>query len=158
VVVQRALARLRVPHCRRPNGTVDGVDTTVGRALEIVRSACLPLPEVSERLSHGAPTFFVRSKKSFVMLWPDGHHQHEFPHLWAAAPPGTQEQLTEVEPDRFFRPPYVGGRGWIGMRLDRRIDETEIAGICDEAFCAVAPPKLVQVLRDRRRRCSVSRL
>ncbi|MDQ3738733.1 MAG: MmcQ/YjbR family DNA-binding protein [Actinomycetota bacterium] len=116
--------------------------------LEIVRCACLALPEVSERLSHGAPTFFVRDKKSFVMVWPDGHHQHEFAHLWAAAPAGVQQELVDDEPDRFFRPPYVGGRGWIGMRLDKRIDESEIAGICGEAFCVVAPPPLVRVLRD----------
>lgn len=117
--------------------------------LEIIRRSCLALPEVVERPSHGAPTFFVRGKTSFVMVWPDGHHQHDFAHLWAAAPPGAQEELTEVEPERFFRPPYVGGRGWIGMRLDQGIDDAEIAGICGEAFCVVAPPPLVKVLRDR---------
>ena len=90
---------------------------------------CLGLPEVTERPSHGAPSWFVRDKKIFVTLWADGHHDHHFPHLWTAAPPGVQEELVEAEPDRFFRPPYVGGRGWIGVRLDRELDWDEIAGL-----------------------------
>ena len=80
----------------------------------------MSLPEVTEKLSHGAPSFFIR--KQFVMLWPDGHHEHHFAHLWCAAPPGAQQELVDTEPERFFRPPYVGPRGWIGVRLDRKID------------------------------------
>jgi hypothetical protein len=106
-----------------------------------VRAICLGLPGVTERLSHGAPAFFAG--KQFVMLWPDGHHDHHFPHLWCAAPPGAQDDLISTEPDRFFRPPYVGGRGWIGVRLDGEIDWDELSAICTEAFRAVAPRKLV---------------
>jgi hypothetical protein len=106
-----------------------------------VRAICLALPGVTERLSHGAPAFFAG--KQFLMLWPDGHHDHDFPHLWCAAPPGAQDDMVSTEPDRFFRPPYVGGRGWIGVRLDGAIDWSELAAICEEAFRTVAPGKLL---------------
>jgi hypothetical protein len=97
---------------------------------------------VTERLSHSAPTFFVRAKLSFVQLWEEGHHGNRFPHLWCAAPPGAQEELVEMEPDRFFRPPYVGHRGWLGVRLDGRVDWAEIAAICRDAYRVVAPKTL----------------
>jgi len=112
-----------------------------------VRSICMALPDVTERPSHGAPAFYAG--KQFVMLWPDGHHDHRFPHLWCAAPPGAQEELVGTEPDRFFRPPYVGGRGWLGVRLDRTVEWDEIAAICQEAFRTVAPRKLVAALDSR---------
>ena len=120
----------------------------VDEAVERVRRACLALPEVEERLSHGAPTFFVRGKRSFLMLWPDGHHGSTFPHLWCAAAPEVQRELVESEPDRFFRPPYVGHRGWVGMRLDRDCDADELAELCADAYRAVAPPRLLRVLDD----------
>jgi hypothetical protein len=69
----------------------------------------MSLPEVTERLSHGSPTWFVRGKTTFVSLMEDGHHQDQFPHLWCAALSGVQGELVEAEPDRFFKPPYVGG-------------------------------------------------
>jgi hypothetical protein len=108
-----------------------------------VRKICLALPEVTERPSHGTPTWFVRDKKTFVQLWDHGHHGDEFPHLWCAAPPGAQEAMIEAEPERFFRPPYVGGRGWLGVRLDVDLDWDEIAGICEDAYRVVAPKQLV---------------
>lgn len=109
-----------------------------------IRGICVSLPGVTERLSHGSPAFFV--KKQFVMAWPNGHHDHEFPHLWCAAPLGAQEELVASEPDRFFRPPYVGGRGWIGVRLDGDVDWNEIAAVCREAYRVVAPKNLVASL------------
>ena len=114
--------------------------------LSRLRAICLSFPEVTERPSHSAPTFFVRDKKSFVMLWADGHHQNQFPHLWCAAPPGAQEELVETEPARFFRPPYVGHRGWLGVRLDGRVDWTEIDEICRDAYRVIAPKTLVALL------------
>jgi hypothetical protein len=104
----------------------------------------MALPGVTERLSHGAPAFYAG--KQFLMLWPDGHHDHEFPHLWCAAPPEVQAELVMTEPDRFFRPPYVGGRGWVGIRLDRRIDWEELTAVCEEAFRTVAPKRLIAAL------------
>ena len=119
--------------------------------LDRLRAICLSLPEVTERLSHGAPTWFVRGKTTFVTYWEAGHHEDQFPHLWCAAPPGVQQELVETEPARFFRPPYVGGRGWIGVRLDGRVDWNEIAAILEEAYRVVAPKALVQVLDEERR-------
>lgn len=112
-----------------------------------VRAICLDLPEVTERLSHGAPGFFAG--KQFVMLWPDGHHDRCFPHLWCAAAPGVQEHLVAADPGLFFRPPYVGSRGWLGVRLDGRVDWAEIAEICQDAYRAIAPAKLVRRLDAR---------
>jgi hypothetical protein len=109
----------------------------------------MELPEVRERLSHGAPTWFVRDKSVFVTFWNHGHHSEDFPHIWCAAPPGVQEELVEAEPARFFRPPYVGGRGWLGVRMDVEVDWDETAAICEEAYRVVAPKKLVAQLDAR---------
>ena len=116
-------------------------------ALAGVRAACLALPEVTERLSHGAPSFFVRGKKTFVMFL-DDHHGDGRLAVWCAAPPGVQGQLVGEEPDRFFVPPYVGGRGWIGVRLDREVDWDEMAGIARDAYQTVAPRSLAALVAD----------
>ena len=109
-----------------------------------VRTICLRLPEVTERASHGSPAFFIG--KQFVMLWPDGHHTHDFPHLWCASPVGVQEELVADSPDRYFRPPYVGARGWVGARLDGEIDWLEVAELCEDAYRVVAPARLARLL------------
>jgi hypothetical protein len=111
-----------------------------------VRAICLALPEVTERPSHSAPTWFVQDKKAFVTLWAQGHHDHDFPHLWCAGPPGAQHELVTSGPDRFFRPPYVGGRGWIGVRLDGDVDWAEIAELCQDAYRVIAPARLSALL------------
>jgi hypothetical protein len=107
---------------------------------------CLALPETSERLSHGAPTFFVKEKRAFVMVMTDHHGDGRFA-LWCAAPDGMQKMLVEADPERFFVPPYVGHRGWLGVRLDRGLHWEEIAGITEDAYAEVAPPKLVEAAR-----------
>jgi hypothetical protein len=111
-----------------------------------VRAICLALPEVTERLSHGAPAWFVRDKRSFATLWAHGHHANDFPHLCCAGLPGAQQELTMSEPGRFFTPPYVGGRGWIGVRLDGEVDWAEIAELCQDAYRVVAPARLAALL------------
>ena len=111
-----------------------------------LRDICLALPEVTERLSHGAPTWFVRDKKSFVTLWASGHHGDDFPHLWCAGLPGAQEALVGSSPGRFFRPPYVGGRGWVGVRLDGPVDWAQLAELCEEAYRTIAPASLIAQL------------
>jgi hypothetical protein len=111
-----------------------------------VRAICLVLPEVTERLSHGAPTWFVRGKSAFVTLWEHGHHADDFPHLWCAAPPGAQHELIASDPGRFFLPPYVGGRGWVGVRLDHDADWAEIAELCRDAYRVIAPARLAALL------------
>jgi len=116
------------------------------RTLERIRELCLALPETSERLNHGAPTFFVRDKRAFVMVLTDHHGDGRFA-LWCAAPDGVQAMLAEADPERFFVPPYVGHRGWLGVRLDRGLDWEEIAGIAEDAYAEVAPRGLVDVAR-----------
>jgi hypothetical protein len=112
---------------------------------ERVRAICLGFPGATERITHGSPGFFVG--RQFVMLWPNGHHDHNFPHLWSAAPPGAQEELLRSASDRFFRPPYVGGRGWIGVRLDGAVDWAEVQELCEDAYLCIAPAKLVRLLQ-----------
>jgi hypothetical protein len=104
-----------------------------------VRRICLGFPEAAERPSHGAPAFFVG--KQFAMLWPEGHHEHGFPHLWCAAPVGAQQELI-ASSGRFFHPPYVGHRGWVGVRLDGDVDWAEVAEVLEDAYRAVAPARL----------------
>ena len=111
-----------------------------------LRELCLALPETSERLSHGAPTFFIREKRAFVMVLTNFHGEGRFA-IWCAAPDGLQAMLTEADPERFFVPPYVGHRGWLGVRLDRGLDWDELAGLIEDAYAEVAPPKLVEAAR-----------
>lgn len=116
--------------------------------LQTLRRLCLALPEVTERLSHGEPAWFIRGKKTFVM-YADHHHDDRLA-FWCAAPDGAQEMLVASDPDRFFRPPYVGTRGWLGVRLDvPGADWDQIADLVVEAYRAVAPRKLVEELARR---------
>jgi hypothetical protein len=112
------------------------------QTLQRIRAICLALPETSERLSHGAPTFFVRGERAFLMVLTNHHGDGRFA-IWCAAPEGMQHLLVEADPERFFVPPYVGHRGWLGVRLDRGLDWDELAGICEDAWAEVAPPKLL---------------
>ncbi len=111
------------------------------RVLTKVRRRCLALPEVVERPSHGTPTFFVRGKRSFASLW-DDHHGDGRLALWCAAPAGVQEALVAEEPARFFRPPYVGSRGWLGVDLRVSPDWDEVDAILRDAYRVVAPAAL----------------
>src|SRR5579872_3672 len=95
--------------------------------LRRIREICLALPDVEERLSHGSPAFFTKSKQ-FLHYW-DNHHDDGWHCVWCAAPIGMQEALTTANPQRFFRPPYVGHRGWIGVNLDDDPDWKEIEHI-----------------------------
>lgn len=108
-------------------------------ALERVRAVCLALPEVTERPSHGAPSWFVR--KQFV-IFHDDHHRDGRLALWCAAPPGAQDGLIHASPEQYFVPAYVGHRGWVGVRLDRGLPWDEVAAAIEDAYLAVAPPAL----------------
>ncbi len=121
---------------------------TPTEALEAVRAAALRLPEASERLSHGAPTFFVRNKTSYVMFH-DDHHGDGRLAIWCAAPPGVQTLMVDEDPARFFVPPYVGHRGWLGVRLDVDADRDELDRIIEDAYRTVAPKRLVAELDDQ---------
>jgi hypothetical protein len=112
--------------------------------LEALRRLCLALPEATERLSHGEPTWFVRGRTTFV-TYADHHHDDRLA-FWCAAQPGVQEALVASAPERFFRPPYVGHRGWAGVYLDVPVDWDEIAELVTDAYRVVAPRRLVAEL------------
>lgn len=112
--------------------------TDPAEALEEVRSVCAQLPETSERSSHGRPTFFVRNK-SYVMFL-DNHHGDGRLALWCAAAAGIQSALVETSPESYFVPPYVGSRGWVGVRLDRGLSRDQVAAAIEDAYAAVTGP------------------
>ena len=99
----------------------------------------MALPETMEKLSHGEPTFFVR-KKVFAMF-SNNHHNDGHIAVTLPAAIGIQAMLIEASPEKFYRPPYVGVRGWIGVELDRVSDE-ELAFHVHEAWRLIAPEKL----------------
>lgn len=112
--------------------------------LDTLRQLCMRLPEVTERLSHGEPTWFIRGKKTFV-TYADHHHDDRLA-FWCAAPEGVQETMVEADPAHYFRPPYVGHRGWLGVYLDVPVDWDVIADVVEDAYRTVAPRSLVQQL------------
>jgi hypothetical protein len=97
------------------------------RQLQRVRKICLSLPDTTEKISHGEPTFF--SKKGVFTMFSNNHHRDGHVAVWVPAPPGLQEALIAEEPKTYYRPPYVGGGGWIGIELDQIGDEALAAHI-----------------------------
>jgi hypothetical protein len=108
-----------------------------------LRRLCLALPEVTEKLSHGEPTWFA-GKRQFANF--ADHHHDERLAFWCAAPEGAQQALIAADPERFFRPPYVGHRGWLGVRLEGSPDWALIADLVEGAYRAVATPRLLRAL------------
>ena len=117
------------------------------RLLQRLRTICMALPEANEKLSHGEPTWFAGKGKVFAML--DNHH-HGSAHLsvWLPQPLGAQEALIDADPGRFFRPPYVGPSGWVGVILDTKPDWGMVANLVREAYLHVATRKLKALLDD----------
>ena len=112
--------------------------------LRRVRRICAAMPECTEKLSHGEPTFFVR-KKVFAMF-ANNHHDDGHIGVWIPAPPGLQGMLIQSSPKTFFRPPYVGVRAWVGIELDSISDE-ELAAHIRDAWLLIAPKKLTASAR-----------
>lgn len=119
-------------------------------ALARVRADCLALPATHERPSHSTQSFFVGSGrgKCFVMFLAD-HHGDGRLALWCAAPSGAQEAYVTRAPEQYFVPPYVGHRGWLGVRLDRDLPWDEVAGAIEDAWLAIAPRRLLDALEPR---------
>jgi len=111
------------------------------KQIERVRRICLALPDASEKLSHGEPTFFVR-KKVFAMF-SNNHHNDGHVAVLVPAAIGIQEMLIESAPQKFYRPAYVGVRGWVGIELNRVSDE-ELKLHLHEGWRLIAPSKLQQ--------------
>ena len=102
-----------------------------------LRAICLALPEATEKEAWGDPTFRVRDKIFAMLKQGDGR-----PSLWCKAPPGSQMVLVGADPGRFYVPPYVGHKGWVGMRLDRKPDWHEVAELVRRSYRLTAPKRL----------------
>jgi len=100
--------------------------------IERLRQICLGLPETTEKVAWGEPTWRVKGKL-FAQL--DNHH-HGADHLavWLPAPLGEQESLIFLDARRFFRPPYVGVRGWVGVRIDGRPNWAQVTTLVKQAY------------------------
>jgi uncharacterized protein YdhG (YjbR/CyaY superfamily) len=108
--------------------------------LERVRRICGAMPSVSEKISHGAPTFFVEKDKGVFVMFADNHHSDGRMAVWVPAPPGMQPALINDAPATYFKPPYVGSSGWIGIELNQ-IDDDALAIHIREAW-ELASPKM----------------
>lgn len=128
-----------------PHDQLPYSDADVAAATDQLRRITGTLPEVTERLSHGAVTFFVRGKRTLAYLT-DDHHGDGTLALVYPAPEGVQAEVLASDPDRFFRPPYVGHRGWVGLRLDVDPDWDEVAHVVEQAYRCVAPKRLIAQL------------
>jgi predicted DNA-binding protein (MmcQ/YjbR family) len=124
------------PRRRAAKGRRRGVRRSHQTAVERLRAICLALPDTTEKLAWSEPTWRVRGKL-FAQL--DNHH-HGADHLavWLPAPLGEQEAMIFTDPARFFRPPYVGHRGWVGVRIDRRPNWAVVAKLVRQAYGLVA--------------------
>ena len=101
-----------------------------------LRAICVALPDTIEKLAWGEPTWRVRGKL-FAQL-DDHHHGADHLAVWLAAPLGEQEAMIFGDPERFFRPPYVGPRGWVGVRIDGKPDWAQVTRLVEQAHCEVA--------------------
>ncbi|HEU5196868.1 MAG TPA: MmcQ/YjbR family DNA-binding protein [Methylomirabilota bacterium] len=104
-----------------------------------LRAICLALPDTTETIAWGEPTWRVRGKL-FAQL-DDHHHGADHLAVWLPAPLGEQEAMIYTNPRQFFRPPYVGPRGWVGVRIDRRPNWSVVAKLVQQAYRLVATPK-----------------
>jgi predicted DNA-binding protein (MmcQ/YjbR family) len=139
-MASRAGGRLKKPRAKRRSDR-----TLVGR----LRAICLALPDTTEKIAWGEPTWRVRGKL-FAQL-DDHHHGADHLAVWLPAPLGEQEAMVFTDSDRFFRPPYVGGRGWVGVRIDGRVNWTLVAKLVEQAYRLVAPARRTTRLTDRER-------
>ena len=114
------------------------------KQLQRVRRICSDLPEASERLSHGEPTFFVKNKV-FVMF-ANNHHDDGHIAVWLPVPSGFQTALIEANPKTYFKPPYVGTRGWVGIELDR-ISDKDLTFHIHTAWELIAPKRLLSQVK-----------
>ncbi len=114
----------------------DDADPVIGR----VRELCLALPDVFEKEAWGECTFRVTGGSMFAMTDND-HHGSGHVAVWVKAPPGVQEMLVTAAPQRFFVPPYVGPKGWVGMRLDHDVDWDELADVLKDGHAMSAPTR-----------------
>jgi predicted DNA-binding protein (MmcQ/YjbR family) len=119
--------------------------------LATVREICLAYPEATEQLfgGHAQPTFRVRGR--IFAMYVDDHHEDRRLAIWCKAGPGGQDVLVSADPGRYFAPPYVGPKGWVGMRLEGAVDWDDVRALIDESYRLIAPKRLVAELDGRPR-------
>lgn len=106
-------------------------------ALQRIRSICSTLPGVTETLKHGRPAFAVREKAFLYFM--DNHHADGRLAIWCKAPPGAQDVLLDLSPEQFFKPPYLGPSGWIGVHLNRGVRAEQLKAIITGGHAMNAP-------------------
>lgn len=115
-------------------------------ALDRLRPLCLALPESAEKLSHGMPAFHIVKGRMFAYFWHDHHGDGETAVIVKTSGPEEQEMLIEIDPERYWRPPYFGPTGWVGIRLDRgSVDWDAVGDRVAASWERVAPPRLLEV-------------
>lgn len=115
--------------------------------LERLRAICLALPETAERLSFGDPSWTVNGKGFAAQK---GNYEGGRPSLWFKPAPDERDALTQAHPERFFIPPYVGGKGWLALYLDGpKIDWSEVAELVEDSYRQMAPKRAIKVLDAR---------
>lgn len=115
-----------------------------GDPLERLRTICLALPEAAEKEAWGTATFRVRDK--IFAQFEHNHHRSGRIGVWCKAAPGARDILVGADADRYYVPPYVGPRGWIGARLDLDPDWALIAELIEESYRLTAPKRLLSLL------------
>ena len=142
------MERRKQPKPRISSHPVRRLSAADQRLVERVRRICMAFPEANERISHGEPTWFAGKGKVFAMI--DGHH-HDSPHLsvWLPQSFDAQETLIEGDPDRYFKPAYVGVNGWVGVVLDTKPDWDVVAGLVRESYLRVASAVLRKQLEPK---------
>jgi hypothetical protein len=126
---------------------MDGLRMPGTKQLQRLRKICMALPETTEKLSHGEPTFFAAGRRVFAMF-SNNHHNDGHVAVWIPAPLGLQEALIQEAPRVYYRPPYVGVKGWVGIELEH-IQDDELAAHVLQAWKMVAPKKLLTATRKR---------
>ncbi len=114
------------------------------KPLERVRAICLALPEATEKVAWGEPTFRVKDK--IFAQYEDNHHGSGRIELWCKAPDGLQAVLVAAEPERFFVPKYVGHKGWIGIRMEGAVNWAHVAELLRDSYRMTAPGRLLAQL------------
>jgi predicted DNA-binding protein (MmcQ/YjbR family) len=110
-------------------------------ALKRLRETCLALPEAFEKEAWGECTFRVTGGSMFAMT-DNNHHKSGHVAVWVKAPPMVQEILVKSDGKRFFVPPYMGPKGWVGVRLDYKVKWDEVAAILKDGYLMSAPKRL----------------
>ncbi len=114
--------------------------------IDRLRTVCLALPEAHEVEAWSEPTFRVKNKIFAMYAASDTHHGAGRPAVWVKSTHLIQDMLIHDDPDRYFAPPYVGPKGWLGIRLDRRPNWRTVGDLIRDAYLLTAPKRIAAML------------